>query len=173
MAALAAALDSVVRGGLDLRVSYARHGVVALRCPLRSLAVLKVCEAAACGGRLAVHAVGGERASVRAHNLLFRAAASSETLLLLVDFGTLEQLLNMGANDNLSSIAYLVEYDQLPNALQLVAQSQSHLSMIRLRPSSNGNTDGANDIRVRPDDPDARNSGTEDSGGGAGSSCSS
>ena len=103
--ALSAALRSALRSGFarsNLHLSSARHGVIALRQPARTPALLHAVEAATKGCKqLAVHTIGDESGgALHVRNLIQRAAASTETLLLIMGQEQLDELMDTQASSS-------------------------------------------------------------------------
>ena len=175
--ALTAALRAALQSGFarsNLHLGGARHGVVVLRQPPRSpsgdpactsATLLRVCQATLAGSAVTVHLVSAEDGAAHACNLLQRATASTETLLLVIGQPQLEELLDLappadlahsgaspqptGSSSAWRFLSFVFEYDQLSESLQLAAQSHGHLTTFNLRPANgpvvNHATDGGVD----------------------------
>lgn len=99
--ALSAALQSALRSGFgkaDLHLGAGRHGVITLRQTSRAHAVVHACEAALQGSLVRVHHILPEAGASHVRNLVQRAAAANETLLLILGQPDLQALL-MGKAD--------------------------------------------------------------------------
>ena len=137
--ALRAALRSAREGGLgQASPRTARHAIMVVKASERKAEDLaRVCREALEGTPVSVQRVSNESGGAdHAANLFQHAHAKKETLLLLLTHGQLADLKVEKRLELWHHVSHLVEYDQLPEAQHLAAQSQPHLCTISLRPSS-------------------------------------
>ena len=117
------------------------HGLVALgQAPRRAEQLQSVCEEVAHAvalSRLTVQMVTSEMSASHVANLLQRASAASERLLLLLPSMQLDALVahRPDGPSMWHDFGFVIEYDPLPDVLQLGALSHSHLCVVSLRPS--------------------------------------
>ena len=138
--ALRDSLGCAVEMGLGSQTSRcrdARHAVLAIqRVPRDPQRLLRLCNEVFDGRSVAVHLITEVQGAAHALHIVERAQVGRSTVLLIMDLSLLNALLLMVQQQAMwQPFAYLVEYDHLPETLELSAQAHPHLTTFILQAS--------------------------------------